>query len=196
MGFTKYTRHILAYIWKKSRWQLVTALAAIFILGMAWILHGSLGGAYWDRGTDQGLSLITVLMAVFIWINSQRQEWKRNLPMKLDVRYDLNGEDYYTVINAPLAGDDDIRQWGQQLGKQINNLTDLPFSGFKLAPPRLETDEHNIPIIKYSLTIWLFEQNDEDYRALVKENRGYSWKYDTDGKISKFNAEGQLIEKQ
>lgn len=76
--------------------------------------------------------------------------------------------------NDPLAGDNDIRQWGQQIGRQMNK-GDLLFNGFKMEGPNRDFDNSRNYVMRYKLTVWL-QQIDEGEPEKV-------WEYDDEGKL-------------
>ncbi|CAN5562641.1 hypothetical protein BH10ACI1_BH10ACI1_11130 [soil metagenome] len=128
----------------------------------------------WQSWMEAFLAFATIIIAFLIGYNEKRQDWEDTLPKRLNACFDFNGEAVFTVENAPLAGSDDIRQWGQQIGLQMNNNERLSFCGFKVEGPELETDENSNPKMQYKLTVWLQEKPNENSKT---------WKYDDEGKL-------------
>lgn len=172
--------NFLTYLWKfrSTKWQIVLTimLAVLFVLFLLKSLSRSDNfSAIWQGWMDPFLAISTVIIAIFIWLNEKRQDWENALTKKLDVYFMLGGEAFYQVENAPLASDDDIRQWGQQIGQQMNNNERLSFNGFKLAGPNRERDSAGKDIMRYELTVWLHDIGSNKTRKV--------WHYDDDGRL-------------
>jgi hypothetical protein len=128
----------------------------------------------WQSWMEPFLAFSTITIAIFIWYNEKKQDWESALPKKLDVYFQHQDKVIYQVRNAPLAGDDDIRQWGQQIGRQMNK-GDLLFNGFKVEGPNRETYKAGKDVMRYTLTVWL--QNIEEGKTEK------TWHYDDDGRL-------------
>lgn len=72
------------------------------------------------------ITMLTFIAAIFIGILELREEYESNLPKLLTVQFLLQDKIIYECQNAPLAHEGDIRNWAQQIGKQMNNDKDLP----------------------------------------------------------------------
>jgi hypothetical protein len=169
----------LKFIWKSksTRWQIVLTgiLVIVFLALLFRSLSQSKGLAeMWQSWMEPFLAFSTILIAVFIWYNEKKQDWESALPKKLDVSFQHQDEVIYRVRNAPLAGDDDIRQWGQQIGRQMNK-GDLLFNGFKVEGPNRETDKTGKDVMRYTLTVWL--------QRIEEGKTEKTWEYDDDGKL-------------
>jgi len=129
----------------------------------------------WQNWMEPFLAFGTILIAVFIWLNEKRQDWENNLPKKLNASFAYDEKQvFYQVENAPLAGDDDVRQWGQQLGRQMHG-GDLSFKGFNVKGPARDTDSNGKYVMRYELTVWL-QKADESIKKKT-------WIYGDDGKF-------------
>lgn len=128
----------------------------------------------WQNRIDPVLTIGTILIASFIWYSEKKQNWENNLPMKLNVFFRHNDQVFYQVENAPLAGSDDVRQWGQQLGRQIHG-GDLSFNGFSVEVPVPDTDSNGKDVMRYELTVWLLTTDN------IKEKK--KWIYDDEGRF-------------
>ena len=151
---------------------LALCLIIFFIIGC---LQSKSPNEMWQSWIDPFLALSTIFIAAFIWWNEKRQDWENALPKKLDAYFKYQNKTVYQVKNAPLAGDDDIRQWGQQIGRQMNDDKNLSFNGFKVEGPNRERDKAGKNIMRYALTIWL--------QQIEGGKNGRSWLYDDDGKL-------------
>lgn len=170
------------YVWypfKVSIWQflfglVLICLAIFFFLTSAPTLNIGFK-INWDHWLSAYIALATLLFAVFIWYNEKREAWRRALPKKLNIEYLLaNGETFCEVRNAPLAGESDIRNWGQSIGQTIlNKQTRIQFSGFKISKPIM--DYHRLLLV-YQLEVYLYEKIDGI-------NKGDSFEFNDDGNL-------------
>lgn len=169
----------LNYLWKSrsARWQIILTgiLIAVFVSLLVNSRLQSMGFAeMWQNWMEAFLAFGTIIIAIFIWYNEKKQNWENNLPKKLNVCFRHNEQDFYQVINAPLAGSEDVRQWGQQLGRQMHG-GDLSFKEFSVKEPMRPTDENGKYVMRYELTVWL--QNFDESKGKK------TWEYGDDGKF-------------
>lgn len=179
------------YIWKSSRAQLSLTLILLIIFVILFInswAHSMKLAAMWQNWMEVLFAFGTIGIAAFIWWNEKKGDWENNLPKRLDVRFVCSNQDpenpVFTVDNAPLTGSAEVRQWGQQIGRQRNGGKDLSFSGFKVEVPQHEYSNGE-DIMKYKLTVWLQAPPD------AKEPK--TWKYDNDGKLIQNNEKFESI---
>jgi hypothetical protein len=171
----------LSYIWTSGRAKGQILLAFLLVAAFLWLIFKSLSqsmgfGAMWQSWMEAFIAFGTILIAVFIWINEQKQDWESNLPKRLNADFVYSTTHIYEIRNAQLAGSDDVRQWGQQIGMQMNQNRPLKFRGFKVQAAKRDFDlnrKHRIML--HTLTIWLHEID-----ADMKRKR---WIYDDDGKV-------------
>jgi hypothetical protein len=131
----------------------------------------------WDFWLSAYIAMATLLFAVFIWYNDKRMTWRSTLPKKLNINYLHNNKCFCEVINAPLTGESDIRNWGQSIGQTIlNGFTRINFSGFKISKPVLD---YNRLFLVYQLDVYLHSKIE-----------GIN-----DGEVFNFNDDGNLIQK-
>lgn len=84
---------------------------------------------------DPTLGILTFLIATLIAYRS----WTEKLPKKLTIHFKHNNQYTFTCHKAYLSDKGDIRQWGQQIGKQMNNLDNLDFyPHIKEETPKIE----------------------------------------------------------
>lgn len=169
----------LKHIWesKSARWQVI--LTTVFVIVFLALLFRSLSQSkefadIWQSWMEPFLAFSTIAIAIFIWYNEKKQEWENALPKKLDVYFQHGEKVIYQVRNAPLAGDNDIRQWGQQIGRQMNR-GDLLFNGFKMEGPNRDFDKIGNDIMRYKLTVWLQQIEEGELEKI--------WEYDDNGKL-------------
>lgn len=163
-----------------ARWQLILTgvLSVVFlILFVNSRLHSMGFAEMWQHWMEAFLAFGTIIIAIFIWYNEKKQDWENNLPKKLNAFFIYNEQVFYQVENAPLAGKDDVRQWGQQIGFQMNDGKNLLFSGFNVKGPQRDTDSNHRYVMRYELIVWL--QN------IGEGKRRKKWIYGDDGKFIK-----------
>lgn len=145
---------LIGHKWKRV--QLISVPLMLLACVMVGIIRGETLHDQWNNWINTFITIATLAIAVFVWVNETNTEWKQSLPKKLDVFYIFNGENYATVTNAPLAGEDDVRNWGQSIGKTIlNKRANLSFSGFAAEAPQLDEKRH---VMKYHISIFLTEE--------------------------------------
>ncbi len=150
----------------------VTSLAAILFYGR---LRAFEYTYIWPNWLDPVLTIGTIFIAVFIWYNEKKQDWENSLTKKLNVQVFFDDSVFYEVENAPLTGADDIRQWGQQLGRQMNGEENLTFREFHVGIPVRGVDESGNDVMRYHLKIWL--------QTLGANKTSKKWTYGEDGRF-------------
>lgn len=85
---------------------------------------------WWTFFLDPLLGIMTLAVALFVWWSEMNQEWEDKLPKLLTVEFRHEGKAVMVCENAYLAGESDIRQWAQQIGRQMNHGGNLSFSPF------------------------------------------------------------------
>lgn len=84
--------------------------------------EGSLADKCWEL-IDPVSAISTFFITLFVLYNQNRQRWENSLEKLLDVDYahvDENGEVVIAQVRgAYLAGENDMRQWAQAIGRQM-----------------------------------------------------------------------------
>ena len=173
------------YLWKsnslKGQIILIFMIALIFMTALAYSFYQGMSFAdMWDNWLEPFLAFSTITIAFLIAYNEKQQDWENSLPKKLNASFvfidkGIAEQVIYKVENAPLSGSDDIRQWGQQIGRQMNNNDNLVFNGFKVEGPDRRTSENGDYVMQYYLTVWLKEIGSGIERKV--------WIYDDNGKL-------------
>ena len=73
---------------------------------------------------------ISAIATLFIATSVLREERLKNLDKKLTVIFRFQGKEVMVCENAYLAGEADIRQWGQSIGQLMNNGLRLHFEPY------------------------------------------------------------------
>ncbi len=112
--------------------QLLLNTIVVLIVMAAILVQPNLGD-FWDKSVGTISSIATFFIAIFLWFNDLSRDWKDSLEKRLSVDYcfiNAKGEVQVAMrcVGAYLSGEADIRQWGQQIGKQMNNNELLSFN--------------------------------------------------------------------
>lgn len=179
-----------SYFWRKSKWQILgfaVVLAVIIVLRFV-------AAAGWEQAfagwLDPAIAIGTLIVAVMVGWNERHENWRAALPKKLNILYVVaDGNDWkthVTVLDAPLAGEADIRQWGQSIGQTIfpqetapgqkpdRDWTRISFTGFRVAEG--ETD-HQRGIVPYYLVVFLRNKikGAKDQHVYLFDTYGARW---------------------
>lgn len=175
------TKTIL-FIWKNSKVQIIIVTLFIIIGIVVYLSQGIAFAAQWESWLEAFITSLILFMAVFIWYNEKRQDWKNSLRKKLNISYMLNNEVYCKVLNAPLAGKGDIRTWAISIGGTIlNKKVHIDFSGFQISKPTIDYKKNNNV---YGVTVYL-KQPIEDI------TKGRVFRFDENGDLEKNQQSNQ-----
>lgn len=146
----------LNYLFNHSISKIQVLLFFATLLGCIWYFQRNNEPLtkQWSEWIDIVIALSTLLVAISVWINEKVVDWKKSLPKKLNVKYIMGGTTYANIKNAPLSGEDDIRQWGTSMAKTILTGENINFSGFKIDGPTLD---NNRQVMVYDLIVFLYE---------------------------------------
>jgi hypothetical protein len=126
MNASKYDT-FLRYAWGTRKIHIVCALlaiAALTFLVRPWI--GEPNSKWWNW-MEPITGASTLVVAILVWFNEVNQDWDNSLPKRLSVTFSFEGKKVMVCERAYLAGEGDIRQWGQQLGRQMAGDRTLSF---------------------------------------------------------------------
>ena len=91
----------------------------------------------WDF-LEPTLALITLTVAVYIFWQESREALYESLPNRLDVIFKCDGYAPFQISGQNLTSAADIRQWGQQLGRQSAGGEDLKLKHPYFDPPEVQ----------------------------------------------------------
>lgn len=111
-------RYLFSRLWF---WALAIGIVLIFIA------TGNIDALQKIAGSLEAVTLIAATFIAFSVLRSQRLE---NLDKKLTVEFYYNQKIVLRCANAYLAGESDIRQWGQSIGQLMNGGQRLDFEPF------------------------------------------------------------------
>lgn len=170
---------------------IVVLIFVFFVFNSTIHLNGKT--TYWDRVVDPALAVSGFILPAVIWLYYIfNNDWKDGLTKRLTVHFVLKDNYVLTCFESNLSSEGDIRNWGQQIGSQMNGggiLSLLPY--IKTQPAVEKYDEKRKEFyLLYELTMFLkFDENgkyvpakntitvfDEDKYTLWIDNN-----YDTPG---------------
>jgi len=125
-------KSLFKFLWwvLKIKWWLIPIIGGIatLLLYKAYYTHYEL----WWHKMEMPVVFGTFLFSLFIALRTFYEEWDRKLPKRLTVHFKLhdernseNGKYIMSCHDAYLASEADIRQWGQQIGRQMANELDF-----------------------------------------------------------------------
>lgn len=109
---------------------------------------------YWEI-FNITVSTSTFFLALIIGYNDYRKKWENSLPSKLTTHFKF--EDFYVMscYRAYLISENDIRNWGQQIGSQINENSRLAFD-LKIELKEMEIIDYSFK--HYEVTFFLSKE--------------------------------------
>lgn len=152
----------LNYFWKESKWEVF--IAVLFTsLTLIWVGKTNDGSPFYvgdmscwySAWIDPVITIATLLVAIFVWVDSRLEAWKKSLPKKLDVHFVFDGKYILSCYNANLVGEHDIRALGQQIGAQMNgsNLDFYPM--VSTSQPKIKKTGSNKSFLGFEVSFTL-----------------------------------------
>jgi hypothetical protein len=95
----------------------------------------------WLLNAQTILGMGTLLVALFVWIGGIEEDWENDLPKRLSVFFFWGAKPVIVSRYAWLAGEDEIRTWGQQVGVQAQDVQpgEKPHDSFLHFGPDMQT---------------------------------------------------------
>jgi len=132
---------------------------------------------------------LTLAIAALVWLGETMQDWENALPKRLTVSFVHEGTEIMRCEQAYLAGEGDIRAWGQQLGGQMAGVL-LQFDPLiRQEPGSITSDPKTGKLIKlYAVTFRLTalpeaKQADNavniEFLKIIKDGNKVVWERDT-----------------
>lgn len=179
---------LLRFIWRQSKAQVIT-VGMLFAIAMMIVFKQPLASVAWKATYSDFLSPIiafgTLLVAIGVWYNEQRENWQEQMEKRLNIIYLLEREGKWTphgtILNAPLTGEGDIRSWGQSIAQTIlpqeqngGTAARINFTGFKMVNTRVERRSQ---YRYYGLLIFLSTPitGAEDGKVYIFDHSGAKW---------------------
>jgi hypothetical protein len=120
-------RSLLKYAWLTKKWHLLCVFFIFIALIVSVRPWKPTPDCIWWEWVEPVTGMTTLVVAIFVWINELTQDWENSLPKRLTVNFFYKGEKKMACERAYLAGEGDIRAWGQQLGGQMSGNPQLRF---------------------------------------------------------------------
>ncbi len=160
-GTIAYKKTILVFVFRGGYLNL---LVFSIILVLAWLIISVKGEGWWNV-VEPVLAFGTLGVALFIWWNEKRREYEENLPKKLSVSFVYVGpenrfkdKEVICCKDVYLAGEGDIRAWGQQIGRQVVDNINLSFTpDLRPKPSEIKKGNDGGYFKSYSVTFFLTE---------------------------------------
>jgi hypothetical protein len=165
MIFCKNRKAVIKLLQYALRERLISIIFAIgaFSLCLLWVflvppdffLKPALDWNNWEPV----LGITTLFVALSVWFGEIFQDWDNSLPKRMTVRFIHVNEDtgeekvIMKCEEAYLAGESDIRAWGQQLGRQMANNELLNFETCIQEPPKRINGEYKLYNVTIPLTL-------------------------------------------
>jgi hypothetical protein len=122
-------KNVFKYAWKTKKWIIIFAFFLLLISVPILIFIKENGGINNEWNVfDPVISVLTLIVAVIIWISELYQEAQKNLPKRFTVIFKHNDIQVMICNEAYLSGENDIRAWGQQIGRQMSKNQSLDFN--------------------------------------------------------------------
>lgn len=148
---------IFNFYLKKNKGMLFFILGSFLLIGFmtAWgkVAMPMAFTNFWDAL----FGLLGVLLTVGLTIIYAAKEWRDSLEKRLTVHFEYKGKYIMTCHEAYLASEGDIRAWGQQIGFQMTNKTQLDFYPYlsQKNPETAYDTNLKIHFMKYEVTFHL-----------------------------------------
>lgn len=164
---------IVFSITKRPRWLLVPLFfVVIFILKLQSPINGF--STWWKTNFEEIAGAATLIVAVLLAMSELYNEWKDQLPKKLTVIFTYDGLTVIKCEEAWLAGDSDIRQWSQQIGRQMTEGENLEFEPF--VKQKEEILANNNEVFKLYTAIFQLTKVPEKFKETYRKEY-LSWRW-------------------
>ena len=144
----------------KQRGKVILLVFAILGLLTIWVSYTNNPDTtdlyWWAYWVDPIIGFGTFLIALAIGWFEFLDEWEDNIPKRFDVIFYLNNRNVIECRNAFLTSEADLRQLGQQIGKQMARC-ELPFEPYNIITTinGKRDDEHGGSYMHYTIKFQL-----------------------------------------
>ncbi len=121
----------------------------------------------WENNFAVVASAATLIAAVILAIGELNSDWEAQLPKRLTVIFTFDALIVMRCEEAYLAGESDIRQWSQQLGKQMSDGEYLEFEPYVEQSDKIE--ERGEDILKIYTTSFRLTKVPKKHEPKYKE---------------------------
>lgn len=125
--FGKRSRSIAVYCLKHRSGHILFAGCVLLVVSMLVAGTYENNSISWWNWLEPVTGTTTLAVALAVWLGELKQDWENSLPKRLTVVFLYQGRECMRCEEAYLAGESDIRAWGQQLGSQMAGTPHLRF---------------------------------------------------------------------
>jgi len=99
----------------------------------------------WNDYISPLIGVVTLFVAILVWVAELMEEWRNDLPKKLTVIFRYDGKEVMRCNHAELFSEADIRPLGQQIGRQMagGGKIDLDFAAPSVKQTKKEVSSDN-----------------------------------------------------
>ena len=132
---------------------------------------------FWNEELDQEVYSMTLLVAILVRWNEIIDSWRANLPKRLTVRFlDKDFKLWMECEKAVLAHEADIRNMGQQIGRQMNKDTNLSLSpSVQISSGKVIPSDDFGTYLHYEVSFVLYEKPKN--LPTMEPNQHLHWKF-------------------
>jgi hypothetical protein len=157
MSGYKKIKHIFRFAFKEHKTIIFVSIGIFSIVAVVLLSVRTSFNLHGLAVCNSTVGFGTFLVAIAIWFGELNQGWENSLPKRLTVEFLYKGQRLMLCEEAYLAGESDIRAWGQQIGAQMSRVRNLKFLPFiKQEPGRIkETRDgqaYKLYEVKFTLT--------------------------------------------
>ena len=138
-----FATEVWAFARQYRRGHIIFACCATLVAALFVAVDYDNGTVGWWGWLEPVVGVTTLAVALAVWMGELRQDWENSLPKRLTVSFQYQGKEYMRCEQAYLAGEADIRAWGQQLGSQMAGTPFLRFQPNILQQPGKICREHH-----------------------------------------------------
>jgi hypothetical protein len=142
-------KNICQFLWQtRSGYLIFTIVVALSVILLVAITFTN-GNTPWWNWLEPLTGTTTLAVAIAVWLGELKQDWENALPKRLTVSFFYRDQEYMRCEKAYLAGEADIRAWGQQLGLQMAGSKMLSLNpSIEQSPGIIVVDENTNQKIK------------------------------------------------
>lgn len=111
---------VAGFAWREERKLLVAGLVVLVLVSFIVLpVCGAQGHTDWWMYAEPISGVLTLALAIIIWIGQLDDRWLASLPKELTAEFYLDGRPLMRCERAYLPSESDIRAWAQPLGSQM-----------------------------------------------------------------------------
>jgi len=174
---------VAGFAWREERKLLVAGLVVLVLVSFIVLPGcGAQGHTDWWMYAEPISGVLTLALAIIIWIGQLDDRWLASLPKELTAEFYLDGRPLMRCERAYRPCESDIRVWAQQLGSQMateagdRKPTFLSFRpDIRHEPPKVEKIEGQY-VVSYAVRFNLREAP-PNLKGLVERKECIVWRW-------------------